>query len=122
MDFPAFVFAPHPVRPPIWIGGGGANAIRRVLEFGDGWHPMQRAAELKPLVEDLRGKMRAAGRPDPEIVVRRGLKLDDIAAARTRLAAEREAGATYFILDLGRYADEHEFARTAETFIAKVAH
>ncbi|HUY26841.1 MAG TPA: TIGR03619 family F420-dependent LLM class oxidoreductase [Candidatus Binataceae bacterium] len=122
VNFPAFVFEPRPARPPIWIGGGGPSAIRRVLEFGDGWHPMQRAAELKPLVEDLRGRMRAAGRPDPDIIVRRGLKLGDIAAARDRLDAEREAGATYFILDLGRYADEREFAAAADTFIAKVAH
>ncbi|HVA81954.1 MAG TPA: TIGR03619 family F420-dependent LLM class oxidoreductase [Candidatus Binataceae bacterium] len=122
VNFPAFVFEPHPARPPIWIGGGGPNAIQRVLEFGDGWHPMRRAAELKPLVEDLRGRMRAAGRPDPEIIVRRGLKLADIAAARDRLDAEREAGATYFILDLGRYADQREFAAAAETFISKVAH
>ncbi len=120
--FPAFVFEPRPARPPIWIGGGGANAIKRVLEFGDGWHPMQRAAELKPLVEDLRSKMRAAGRPEPEIIVRRGMKLDDIAAARARLDAEREAGASYFILDLGRYADDREFARAAAAFMGKVAH
>ncbi|MGB6553675.1 MAG: TIGR03619 family F420-dependent LLM class oxidoreductase [Candidatus Binataceae bacterium] len=122
VNYPAFVFEPRPARPPIWIGGGGANAIRRVLEFGDGWHPMQRAAELKPLVEDLKAKMRAAGRPEPEIIVRRGMKLDDIAAARAKLDAEREAGASYFILDLGRYADEREFGRAVETFIGKVAH
>ncbi|MGO9453562.1 MAG: TIGR03619 family F420-dependent LLM class oxidoreductase [Candidatus Binataceae bacterium] len=122
VKFPAFVFEPHPKRPPIWIGGGGANAIKRVIEFGDGWHPMQRPVELKPLVEDLRSQMRAAGRPDPEIVVRRGMKLDDIAAARSKLDAEREAGATYFILDLGRYADEREFGRNVETFMGKVAH
>ncbi|MFZ1888859.1 MAG: TIGR03619 family F420-dependent LLM class oxidoreductase [Candidatus Binataceae bacterium] len=122
VNFPAFVFEPRASRPPIWIGGGGANAIKRVLEFGDGWHPMQRAAELKPLVEDLRSKMRDAGRPDPEIIVRRGMKLDDISAARARLDAEANAGATYFILDLGRYADDREFARAAETFIGKVAH
>jgi probable F420-dependent oxidoreductase len=121
VNFPAFVFEPRASRPPIWIGGGGPNAIKRVLEFGDGWHPMQRAAELKPLVEDLRSKMRAAGRPDPEIIVRRGMKLDDISAAHARLDAEAEAGATYFILDLGRYADDREFARAAETFIGKVA-
>jgi len=122
VKFPAFVFEPHPKRPPIWIGGGGANAIKRVIEFGDGWHPMQRAAELKPLVEDLRSQMRAAGRPNPEIVVRRGIKLDDTAAARAKLDAERDAGATYFILDLGRYADEREFGRSVETFMGKVAH
>lgn len=122
VTFPAFVFEPRPARPPIWVGGGGPNAIKRVLEFGDGWHPMQRAAELKPLVEDLKAKMRAAGRPEPEIIVRRGMKLDDIAAARARLDAEREAGASYFILDLGRYADEREFAQAVDTFMGKVAH
>ncbi len=119
--FPAFVFEPHPKRPPIWIGGGSPKALQRVVEFGDGWHPMQRPAELKPMVEDLRKRMRAAGRPDPEIVVRRGMKLDDVPSARAKLDAERDAGATYFILDLGRYADERDFARNAETFITKVA-
>jgi probable F420-dependent oxidoreductase len=118
--FPAFVFEPHPARPPIWVGGNGPQAIRRVVEFGDGWHPMLRAAELKPLVEDLKARMLAAGRPAPEIVVRRGLKLDDAGAARARIDAEREAGATYFILDLGRYADEREFGRSVETFMARV--
>ena len=37
------------------------------------------------------------------------------------VAAEGAAGATYFILDLGRYADEHEFARGVRTFMSKVA-
>ena len=120
--FPAFVFEPHPKRPPIWVGGGTAKAVERVVEFGDGWHPMQKPAELKPMVEDLRKRMRAAGKPDPEIVVRRGMKLDDVAAARARIDAERDAGATYYIFDLGRYADEKEFARGVETFMGKVAH
>ena len=122
VKFPAFVFEPHPKRPPIWIGGGGPKALERVVEFGDGWHPMQRAAELKPMVEQLRERMQAAGKPDPEIVVRRGMRLDDIGAARAKLDAEREAGATYYIFDLGRYADEKEFARSVETFMGKVAH
>ena len=122
VKFPAFVFEPHPKRPPIWVGGGSPRALERVLEFGDGWHPMQRATELKPLVEDLRARMRAAGKPEPEIVVRRGMKLDDIASARAKLDAEREAGATYFILDLGRYPDEREFTRSVEKFMGKVVH
>lgn len=120
VKFPAFVFEPHPKRPPLWVGGGSPTALERVVEFGDGWHPMQRAAELKPLVEDLRARMRAAGKPEPEIVVRRGMKLDDIASARAKLDAEREAGATYFILDLGRYPDERDFTRSAEKFMGKV--
>jgi probable F420-dependent oxidoreductase len=122
VKFPAFVFEPHPKRPPIWVGGGSPKALERVVAFGDGWHPMQRAAELKPLVEDLRARMSAAGKPEPEIVVRRALKLEDPALARAKLDAEREAGASYFILDLGRYPDEHEFSRGAETFMSKVAH
>jgi probable F420-dependent oxidoreductase len=115
------VFLPRPPLPPIWIGGNGENAIARVLEYGDGWHPMLPAEKLGPAVAALREQACARGRAQPEIVVRRGLRLDDIAAARDRLAAERAAGATYFILDLGRYADEGEFARGAEAFMTRAA-
>jgi probable F420-dependent oxidoreductase len=121
MKFPSFVFLPRPKRPPIWIGGSGPAAMNRAVKFGDGWHPMLPAAELKAKVEELRKRAAEAGRPDPEIVVRRGLRLDDVAAARAKVAAEREAGATYFILDLGRYPDEQSFGKSVETFMTKVA-
>ncbi len=121
VKFPSFVFLPRPKRPPIWIGGNSAAATNRVLKYGDGWHPMLPAAELKAKVEELKTQARGAGRELPEIVVRRGLKLDDTAAARAKVAAEKDAGATYFILDLGRYADEHAFGQAAETFMARVA-
>lgn len=121
VNFPAFVFLPRPSRPPIWIGGNGPNAIERVLRYGDGWHPMLRAAELKTAVGELKKRARQSGRPDPEIIVRRGLRLDDTSAARARLDEERDAGATYFILDLGRYTDEAAFRAGIETFMAKVA-
>ena len=121
VKFPSFVFLPRPKRPPIWIGGNGAAAMNRVLKFGDGWHPMLPAAELKVKVEELKTRARAAGRDVPEIIVRRGFKLDDIGAARAKVAAEKEAGATYFILDLGRYPDEQSFGKSVETFMTKVA-
>ncbi len=121
VKFPSFVFLPRPKRPPIWIGGNGPAAMKRVLQYGDGWHPMLPAAELKANVEELNAQSRAAGRAQPEIIVRRGLKLDDTNAARAKVAAEKDAGATYFILDLGRYADEHAFGKAAETFMARVA-
>jgi len=121
VSFPAFVFLPRPKCPPIWIGGNGEPAMARVLEFGDGWHPMIPADKLKPAVAALKEKARAQGRTGLEIVVRRGLKLDDAAAAKARIEAERDAGATYFIFDLGRYPSEKEFARGAETFMSKVA-
>jgi probable F420-dependent oxidoreductase len=119
--FPPFVFAPRPQCPPIWIGGNGEAAIARVAEFGDGWHPMLPADKLKPAVESFTAALAAKNRGPVEIVVRRGLRMDDADAARARLQAERDAGATYFILDLGRYADEKDFAARAERFMAKVA-
>ena len=79
------------------------------------------AEKLGPAATALREQARACGRAEPEIVVRRGLKLDDADAARARLQGERVAGATYFILDLGRYADEREFVRGAEAFMTHVA-
>jgi probable F420-dependent oxidoreductase len=122
VKFPPFVFAPRPPCPPIWVGGNGAPALERAAEFGDGWHPMLPADKLAPMVAELKAKLAARGRGgDFEIVVRRGMRLDDLAAARAALAAERAAGATYFILDLGRYADARVFAERAEAFMAKVA-
>jgi probable F420-dependent oxidoreductase len=121
VSFPPFVFEPRPKLPPIWIGGNGDPAIARVLEFGDGWHPMLPAEKLKPAVISLKEKLKARGRDEVEIVVRRGLRLDDIGASRDRVAAEQDAGATYYIFDLGRYPSEREFAAQAETFMATVA-
>ncbi|MDO8433147.1 MAG: TIGR03619 family F420-dependent LLM class oxidoreductase [Candidatus Binatus sp.] len=123
IQFPSFAFLPRPKRPPLWIGGNGAAATRRVLKYGDGWHPMLPADKLKASVEDLKRRARESGKPEPEIIVRRGLRLDDrekLAIARDRLIAEQEAGATYFILDLGRYPDEKSFGNSIDTFMSKV--
>jgi probable F420-dependent oxidoreductase len=120
VKFPAFVFLPRPARPPIWVGGNSAAARDRVVKFGDGWHPMLRTTELKAAVDELKAKVAAAGKPAPEIIVRRGLRLDDASAARAKLSAEGEAGATYFILDLGRYENESAFGDAVDTFMGKV--
>jgi probable F420-dependent oxidoreductase len=121
VSFPPFVFLPRPQRPPIWVGGSGPNAIERAVRFGDGWHPMLPAAELKNAVATLHEKTRAANRGQLEIVVRRGLKLEDLSADRERLRADEQAGATYFIFDPGRYADQAEFAKRVETFTTRIA-
>jgi probable F420-dependent oxidoreductase len=121
VSFPAFVFLPRPECPPLWIGGNGDPALARVVEFGDGWHPMLSADKLKPALPALKQKLAAAGRSNVDIVVRRGMKFDDLPAAKARLHAESDAGATYFILDLGRYPSEKEFAHQSEIFLSKVA-
>jgi hypothetical protein len=92
-----------------------------VIEFGDGWHPMLTVDKLKPAVTELKQKLAAAHKREVDIVVRRGMRFDDLGAAKAKLQAERDAGATYFILDLGRYPNEKDFATQAETFMQKVA-
>lgn len=121
ISFPAFVFKPRPKCPPIWIGGNGPNAIKRVLEFGDGWHPMLRAGDLKTAAAKVKADAAARGRSQLEIVARPGFPLDDLPKARQRLKDYEEAGVTYVILDLGRYTDEQQFIGDAEKFITQVA-
>ncbi len=122
VKFAPFVFAPRPACPPLWIGGNGEPALRRVVDFGNGWHPMLPTDKLGPAVAQLKEKLRVHGRSDEiEIVVRRGIKFDDLGAAQAKLEAERAASATYFILDLGRYPSEKEFTTQAEIFMTKVA-
>ena len=59
-------FAPKPLQqphPPIWVGGETTLALKRVVEFGDGWHIGPLGLEqLKPKFAQLRALMAAAGR------------------------------------------------------------
>jgi probable F420-dependent oxidoreductase len=121
VSFPAFVFKPRPQCPPIWIGGNGPSAIARVMEFGDGWHPMLRAGEMKDAVAQVKSEAAARGKTNLEIVVRSVFQMNDPARARERLATYKNNGATYVILDLGRYEDSAQFIREAEKFMAEVA-
>jgi probable F420-dependent oxidoreductase len=51
---------PH---PPIWVGGESMPALRRVVEFGDGWHiALLTVEQITSLYERLRVAMDKAGR------------------------------------------------------------
>jgi probable F420-dependent oxidoreductase len=51
---------PH---PPIWVGGETMPAIRRVVEFGDGWHiALLTVEQITSLYERLKVAMDKAGR------------------------------------------------------------
>ena len=69
-DGPAFgvsghVALPPPLTtggPPIWIGGNGAAAQRRVVDVADGWMPMAAAGEMATIT---RARPLEAGRRQP---------------------------------------------------------
>jgi probable F420-dependent oxidoreductase len=112
-----FLFNPRPPCPPILIGGAAANAFRRVVEFGQGWMPNDLDPDkLRGPAEELKTQMRAAGKPDPEIIPLSALPLDDTAEAADRIAAYADAGATG-IDHPGRYADVDEFSRNVEKML-----
>ena len=113
-----FLFLPRPARPPIFVGGAAPHALERAVRFGDGWMPMGGPPEqLAGPVSELRSLARAAGRPEPEVVVLTGLSLDDPPRAAERAAAYREAGVTRLVFG-SRYADSDTFSREAEALAA----
>jgi probable F420-dependent oxidoreductase len=48
--FADVVFRPLPAarpHPPIWVGGESAPALRRAVQFGDGWYPASNNTQIK---------------------------------------------------------------------------
>src|SRR5215472_2262178 len=54
---------------PIWIGGVGRRAFRRLLQEGDGWMPMggDLTDDLRAAVDDIKERAAASGR-DPDVL------------------------------------------------------
>lgn len=107
---------PH---PPIWIGGNGAAAIRRVVEHGNGWMPLivpaamssvirtaaiEDAAQFGSAVQRLRQRLTDAGRDPSSVdiqVVCPHVDLDDdtsLRHARDMLAELAALGATWAVV------------------------
>jgi probable F420-dependent oxidoreductase len=107
---------PH---PPIWIGGNGAAAIRRVVEHGNGWMPIiatpgmaatmrtaaiENADQFSAAVRRLRQRLADAGRDPATVdiqVVCPPVDLDDDASvrhARGALAELEGHGATWAVI------------------------
>ena len=67
-------FEPKPVqRPlPIWVGGHGKASLRRAVELGAAWHPINRSPEeLRAGVAELARLSHARGRATPPAVTLR---------------------------------------------------
>jgi probable F420-dependent oxidoreductase len=69
-SFKDIKFEPKPVQKPlpIWIGGHSARAMRRVVEFGDGWLAVPKNfATFQESYEELKSAAAKAGR-DPKSI------------------------------------------------------
>ena len=115
-----FLFLPRPARPPIYVGGAGERALRRVVRFGDGWMPMTGdAARLAPEVARLRELSAEAGRAMPEVIAFTGFDPREPERVPDRVGALVAAGATRLVAGV-RYVDAGEFARHAEFLAERV--
>jgi probable F420-dependent oxidoreductase len=50
VKFANVVFRPRPVsspHPPIWVGGESPPAVRRAVQFGNGWYPASNNVQIK---------------------------------------------------------------------------
>jgi probable F420-dependent oxidoreductase len=113
-----FLFLPRPPRPPIFVGGLPPHALRRVIEYGDGWMPMGPNADvLQAPIAELRAAAEAAGKPPPEVVVVTRLPLDDRTQTRDILQRFAAIGATR-VAHGWRYADAREFSAAAGALAA----
>jgi probable F420-dependent oxidoreductase len=113
---------PRPLQqphPPIWVGGNGKEARRRVVEYGAGWAPLilgeEKArtvrtpalpdvAALRTAIADLHSRLAAAGRDPAEVEVQIEWKAISGTGTERGLLKERlgelaEAGVTSMVVD-----------------------
>jgi probable F420-dependent oxidoreductase len=79
-QFKSVKFEPKPVQkphPPIWVGGHSEAALRRTVQFGAAWHPINRSPEeLKAGRAELARLCQARGRAvPPAITLRNDVRL-----------------------------------------------
>lgn len=109
-----FLFLPRPARPPIYVGGAGEHALRRVIRHGDGWFPMLGDPEaLAHGARRLRELAHDAGRRVPEVVTFAPFDPRAPEASAERMVALRRAGATRLVLG-ARYGDADAFERQVD--------
>ena len=100
-----FFFLPRPQRPPLYVGGAGDHALRRTVEFADGWMPMFQFWRNRPdtvTPEDLGAQISRlhemadeAGRQEPlEVILGVAFDPEQPQETRDQMQQIREAGVT----------------------------
>lgn len=101
---PAVGINPLPVqRPiPIWLGGMSEAARRRAARLADGWMPQWRpTAELRAMVEELRGWVAETGRDPASFGIEGRITLAQVPTAEWEkdVQAWRDLGATHLCIN-----------------------
>jgi probable F420-dependent oxidoreductase len=78
--FDGVICSPRPVQtphPPIWVGGHSRAALRRTVQFGAAWHPINRPpAEIRAGRDELARLSAARGRTvAPSITLRNDVRI-----------------------------------------------
>ncbi len=105
VDFPPMRSWPKPVQqphPPIHVGGAWPHALRRAIEYADGWIPILGRGQTLEVMPEVRRELRAAGRdPDSFEVTLFGVPPDvDL------LSKARDAGVSRCVLGLPSTKDD----------------
>jgi alkanesulfonate monooxygenase SsuD/methylene tetrahydromethanopterin reductase-like flavin-dependent oxidoreductase (luciferase family) len=79
-QFSDLIFEPKPVQkphPPIWVGGHSRAALRRAVQFGAAWHPINRPPEeLRAGRAELERLCQARGRATaPALTLRNDIRV-----------------------------------------------
>lgn len=89
---------PAPERPPIYVGGGIDNALRRAARYGDGWIASGLTPdEIAPRIKRLEAFADEYQRDRPHVIAMKTLPLDEPQAAIDMAGAYREHGVDEFV-------------------------
>ena len=123
--FPEVACEPRPVQkphPPIWIGGHTGPALRRIVEYGDGWAAVVFSPqEFAERLDKLKEKAAKAGRDLSKVtlcVSPRGKRPE---AMLEDIPRYQELGASYLYLAFFNFARSYEeMAKMMEQFARDV--
>ena len=114
------LFRPRPARPPIYVGGAPPHALRRAVQYGDGWIPAGIEPQaLASHIAELRQMSQDAGRPPLEVIAMKTLAIDDPPKAIDYASQFAEAGVNHLVHTQG-YADAAEYRRNVATLEEKI--
>lgn len=115
-----FPVLPRPPRPPVYVGGASEAALKRTVEYGDGWIAAGRSPEeiVAPRARIFE-LAEAAGKPRPAIIAMKTLPLDDVAAAIEMAQAFRAVGCDEFV-HAGAYDDASVYRQRIDTLAHRI--